>query len=84
MGAEKYTPERREAFKRVVETARRFVRTADEFSEDFPEACGEDLQALEESLDEHARAWDEGPEPPVALEIETVEPPSSERVTRRG
>lgn len=31
------------------------------------------------------RAWDEGPEPPrVALEVETVEPPTGERVTRRG
>lgn len=81
----KYTPERREAFKRVVDAARRFVRTADEFSDDFPEACGEDLQALEEALDDQARAWDEGPDaPPVALEVETVEPPTSERVTRTG
>lgn len=85
MDASKWTPERREAFKGVVEAARRFVRTADEFADDHPEACGEDYEALVNAIDAEGRTWDEGPDAqPVALEVETVEPPTRERVTRRG
>lgn len=61
MNGPKWTPERRDAFKRVIESARRFVRTADEFAEDYPEACGEDLQALEEAMAAEGRAWDDAP-----------------------
>lgn len=61
MGASKWTPERREAFGRVVEAARRFVRTADEFGDDHPEACGEDMEALVSAIDAEGRAWDDGP-----------------------
>lgn len=83
MGASKYTPERRAAFVRVVQAARFFVRAVDEFGEDDRSAHG--MEELVEALDAEGRAWDEGPEPPrVALEVETVEPPTGERVTRRG
>lgn len=85
MGASKYTPERRAAFVRVVQAARFFVRAVDEFGEDDRSAHGERMEELVEALDAEGRAWDEGPEPPrVALEVETVEPPTGERVTRRG
>lgn len=81
----KYTPERRAAFARVVQAARSFVRTVDEFGEDDFSAVSERHVELINALDAEARAWDEGPEPPrVALEVETVEPPTGERVTRRG
>ena len=84
MDTSKYTPERRAAFKRVVEASRRFVRTADEFGDDHPEACGEDMEALVSALDAEGRVWDEAPALPVALEIETVDPSASGRVTRTG
>ena len=85
MGADKYTPERRAAFARVVRAARSFVRAVDEFGEDDRGAHGERMEELVEALDAEGRAWDEGPElPPVALEVETVEPPTGERVTRHG
>lgn len=81
----KYTPERRAAFARVVRAARSFVRAVDEFGEDDFSAVSERHVELINALDAEGRAWDEGPEPPpVALEIETVDPPASGRVTRTG
>lgn len=61
----------RAAFDRVVASARRLVRCADEFCEDYPEACGEDLQALDEAMSEYGRACDKRPDaPPVNIEVE--------------
>ena len=67
MDVSKWTPERREAFKGVVEAARRFVRTADEFADDHPEACGEDYEALVNAIDAEGRTWDEGPCEPFLI-----------------
>lgn len=82
MDASKWTPERREAFKGVVEAARRFVRTADEFADDHPEACGEDYEALVNAIDAEGRTWDGDDftvqsEPGAAIEVLTR--PLSER-----
>mgnify|MGYP007071583109 CR=1 FL=1 len=83
--SERYTPERRAAFARVVRAARSFVCAVDEFGEDDRSAHGERMEELINAIDAEARTWDEGPDaPPVALEVETVEPPTRERVTRRG
>lgn len=85
MSESKWTPERRAAFVRVVEAARAFVRSVDEFGEDDPGATAERHEELINALDAEKRAWDEGSDaPPVALEVETVEPPTRERVTRHG
>lgn len=85
MSASKWTPERREAFVRVVAAARAFVRSVDEFGEDDRGATAERHEELINALDAEGRSWDEAPDaPPVALEVETVEPPTNGRVTRRG
>lgn len=85
MDESKWTPKRRAAFVRVVQAARFFVRAVDEFGDDDPGATAERHEELINALDAEGRTWDEGPDaPPVALEVETVEPPTRERVTRTG
>ena len=62
--AERWTPERIAAMRRVVEAARRFVECADEFIPRegewfYPDALGEYSEALDDAIAAEARAWEE-------------------------
>lgn len=70
MDASKWTPERREAFVRVVAAARAFVRAVDEFGEDDPSATAERHEELINALDAEGRVWDEGSDDPLTLACE--------------
>jgi hypothetical protein len=46
------------AVDRIINAARRLVRTADEFWPEYPEAIGEDLEALGDAFDHYGREAD--------------------------
>ena len=80
VAAGKWTTERREALRRVVEKCRAFVRCADEFVPDdgtwfHPEALHEHHVEMVDAIDAELLAWDEGDSPaPILPAYDGAEP----------